>query len=303
MKTWSVVVCWLCATALVGSSDKQAYICTPPFQIYEGNCYHISKDKVSGDEAFARCSRMGAYLANFETLEEAMLMKKKLKEMNSGLHFYVGGRNINRRKPGGDWRWIRNGEMKEMTYFAFGAGQPNGSDKAPQECMFFYAAERYIFHDVFCDHDTYLGGYICEKSYICSPPFQIYEGNCYYISKDKVSGDEAFARCSRMGAYLANFETLEEAMLMKKKLNEMNSGLHFYVGGRNINRRKPGGDWRWIKNGEMKEMTYFAFGSSQPDGADTAPQDCMFFYAAERYIFHDVFCDHDAYLGGYICEK
>jgi hypothetical protein len=27
---------------------------------------------------------MGAYLANFETLEEAMLMKQKLKRMNSG---------------------------------------------------------------------------------------------------------------------------------------------------------------------------------------------------------------------------
>ncbi|XP_062609351.1 C-type lectin domain family 4 member M-like [Saccostrea cucullata] len=163
MKAWFVVMCWLCVTAVFGCSEKQAFVCSPPFEIYEGNCYNISTDKVSGDEAFARCRRMGAYLANFETLEEAMLMKQKLNGMKSGLHFYVGGRNINRRKPGGDWRWIRNGEMKEMTYFAFGSSQPDGSDSAPQDCMFFYAAERYIFHDVFCDHDSYIGGYICEK--------------------------------------------------------------------------------------------------------------------------------------------
>jgi hypothetical protein len=81
----------------------------------------------------------------------------------TGLHFYVGGRNINRRKSGGDWRWIRNGKMTKMTYHAFGAGQPDGSDRAPQDCMFFFAGERYTFHDVYCDNGTFLGGYICEK--------------------------------------------------------------------------------------------------------------------------------------------
>ena len=121
--------------------------------------------------------------------------------------------------------------------------------------------------------------FFCFVSFIaakCKPPFHVLGGNCYYISRDKVSGDEAFvsyisidlpnstnpvfififfssssssdnppppfgscstcfvlilifysfvqARCSRMGAYLANFETLEEAMLMKQKLKRMNSG-------------------------------------------------------------------------------
>ncbi|XP_048777410.2 C-type lectin domain family 4 member E-like [Ostrea edulis] len=156
-------LCWLCATIVLACSDKKADKCKPPFHMYEKNCYYISRDKVSADEAFARCSRMGAYLANFETLEEAMLMKQKLKRMNSGLHFYVGGRNINRRKLRGDWRWIRNGKMMKMTYHAFGGGQPNGTDRSPQDCMFFYAGERYTFHDVPCDNGTYHGGYICEK--------------------------------------------------------------------------------------------------------------------------------------------
>ncbi|VDI05189.1 Hypothetical predicted protein, partial [Mytilus galloprovincialis] len=43
------------------------------------------------------------------------------------IHYYFGGRNINRYKPGGDWRWIKkNGDMVKMIYFAFDTGEPNG---------------------------------------------------------------------------------------------------------------------------------------------------------------------------------
>uniref|UniRef100_K1P7G4 Uncharacterized protein n=1 Tax=Magallana gigas TaxID=29159 RepID=K1P7G4_MAGGI len=61
----------------------------------------------------------------------------------------------------------------------------------------------------------------------CEPPFEklTNASSCYYISKDLVGGDEAFARCINIGGYLANFETLEEAMLMKQKLKKMNSGM------------------------------------------------------------------------------
>ena len=78
------------------------------------------------------------------------------------------------------------------------------------------------------------------------------------------------------------------------------SGLSFYVGGRNINRRKPGGDWRWIKNGKMTKMTYFAFGGGEPDGSDRSPQDCMVFFALDRYQLHNFPCEN--YFLGYICE-
>ncbi|XP_062607456.1 uncharacterized protein LOC134269272 [Saccostrea cucullata] len=136
--------------------------CPEQFEKLWDSCYLIKKDNVSADTAFAKCLDMGGYLANFETLEEALQMKEFLKKMITGIHFYVGGRNINRRKPGGDWRWIKHGQMTEMKYHAFGAGQPNGSDSSPQDCMFFYAGEQYMFHSVNCDDGTHLGGYICE---------------------------------------------------------------------------------------------------------------------------------------------
>ncbi|XP_062587704.1 uncharacterized protein LOC134249362 [Saccostrea cucullata] len=136
--------------------------CPKQFQKLWDACYLIQKDKVSADTAFANCLDTGGYVANFETLEEALQMKEILNKMNTGIHFYVGGRNINRRKPVGDWRWIKHGQMTDMKYHAFGAGEPNGVDRSPQDYMFFYAGERYTFHNVFCDNGTYLGGYICE---------------------------------------------------------------------------------------------------------------------------------------------
>ncbi|XP_034301075.2 uncharacterized protein [Magallana gigas] len=131
----------------------------PFFQI--GNsCYLIKKDTVSADEAFARCLLIGGYLANFETLEEAMLMKDKLIKMSTKISYFVGGRNINRRKQGGDWRWIKNGTMTQMKYFAFGTGEPNGTDQSPEDCLMFYAAKAYAFNDANCRIKN--GGYICE---------------------------------------------------------------------------------------------------------------------------------------------
>ncbi|XP_071149955.1 uncharacterized protein [Mytilus edulis] len=136
----------------------------------------------------------------------------------------------------------------------------------------------------------------------CSYPYRRVGKGCYLIQKDKTSADDAFAKCLRRGVYLANFETLNEALLMKYELLKMNSGILFYVGGRNINRYTPGGDWRWIKkNGDMVKMTYFAFDTGEPDGSLSAPQDCLVFYAPREYRFHNFHCAGS--YGGYICEK
>ncbi|XP_063412135.1 uncharacterized protein LOC134694949 [Mytilus trossulus] len=137
----------------------------------------------------------------------------------------------------------------------------------------------------------------------CEEPYEKIGKGCYSIKDDNVSGDAAFASCTNPGAYLANFETIEEAMIMKLFLQKRNSGIHYYVGGRNINRYLPNGDWRWIKHGKATKMTYFAFAFNQgPDSKLDSENDCMFFYARYRYKFHDNGCDNGKYLGGYICE-
>lgn len=79
-----------------------------------------------------------------------------------GISYYVGGRNINSKKPGGDWRWIKHGTMTKMTYFVFSKGEPSGTEQSPENCMIFLAGDRYKIHDVFCDNGYNLGGYICE---------------------------------------------------------------------------------------------------------------------------------------------
>lgn len=50
--------------------------------------------------------------------------------------------------------------MTRMTYFAFGAGEPDGTDKSPQDCLLFNAGDGYKFHNANCG--IKIGGYICE---------------------------------------------------------------------------------------------------------------------------------------------
>ncbi|VDI46144.1 Hypothetical predicted protein [Mytilus galloprovincialis] len=141
-------------------SGTHAAKCRYPFKKIGHGCYFINRETTTADRAFALCLRRGAYLANLETLEEAMLIKYELQQMHKGKSFFVGGRNINRYVPGGDWRWIRNGKMTKMTYKAFASGRPNGSHSTEKDCMIFYAPVGHSIYDDTCNH--YLHGYICE---------------------------------------------------------------------------------------------------------------------------------------------
>ncbi|CAG2252238.1 unnamed protein product [Mytilus edulis] len=136
--------------------------CQEPYQNIGKGCYSIHDDNISGDEAFASCTDPGAYLANFETLEEAMFMKVFLQKNKTGISYFVGGRNVNRYLSSGDWRWIKHGNATKMTYFAFAPGQPSWSAEKGEDCMFFYANDRYNFYNVMCDNGHFLGGFICE---------------------------------------------------------------------------------------------------------------------------------------------
>ncbi|XP_063412145.1 macrophage mannose receptor 1-like [Mytilus trossulus] len=135
----------------------------------------------------------------------------------------------------------------------------------------------------------------------CSYPYRRVGKNCYLINQEKVTADTAFAPCIRHGTYLANFETLEELLLMKYELKKMNSGSSFFIGGRNVNRYISGGDWRWIKQGKMTKMAYFDFDSNEPNGSLALPQDCVLLNAGSRYNLRSDTCD--AYSIGFICEK
>ncbi|CAG2219908.1 unnamed protein product [Mytilus edulis] len=137
--------------------------CEEPYEKIGKGCYSINDDNVSGDAAFASCTDPGAYLANFETLEEAMIMKLFLQKKNSGVHYYVGGRNVNRiiQHMIGDGLNMVEQQMMYIT-FAFNQGPGGKPDSEKYDLHIFYASDRYKFHDHGCDNGNYLGGYICE---------------------------------------------------------------------------------------------------------------------------------------------
>ncbi|VDI74608.1 Hypothetical predicted protein [Mytilus galloprovincialis] len=139
--------------------------CKAPYHRIADGCYYFSTEHVARDSAaYAGCVERGGYLATFETLEEAMLVKNELLKRNKGLYYYVGGRNLDRNNPAGDWRWIKKGEMLKMTFFIFPKGQPNGTPNNPQECMGFDPYLHYNLNDLFCDNaSASKHAYICEQ--------------------------------------------------------------------------------------------------------------------------------------------
>lgn len=134
----------------------------------------------------------------------------------------------------------------------------------------------------------------------CSYPFVTLGDNCYYFSTATASWDDAYIECLQRGAYLANLETFDEYMLLRSRLASLRNGQNYAIGGRNINREVNDGDWRWVKNGSLTKMSYFAFGPRQPTGSKASPENCMWVYSEFKYEFIDTVCSN---VARYICEK
>ncbi|XP_062598659.1 perlucin-like protein [Saccostrea cucullata] len=138
-------------------SGKQ---CSYPYRALGSNCYYFSTDKASWDEAYVNCFHKGGYLANLETLHEYLIMRYKLAGMKNGQHYAIGGRDMNRGIKGGDWRWVRNGRVTRMSYFAFSPGEPSGTKASPELCLWLLSNHQYQFADVPCNS---VARYVCEK--------------------------------------------------------------------------------------------------------------------------------------------
>ncbi|XP_071148625.1 C-type lectin domain family 6 member A-like [Mytilus edulis] len=154
MLTFSHCVLVFCVLHLFYS---QADACSHPYRKIGQSCYLIKNEKETWDTAYLRCLTYGGHLAVFETLDDLLMMSGELKKMNNRSYFHIGGRNINRHISGGDWRWIWNGKMTKMNYFAFGPRRPSGSFARPQDCLNLSSSN---FYDLRCDHRQ---RFICEK--------------------------------------------------------------------------------------------------------------------------------------------
>lgn len=93
------------------------------------------------------------------------MLHVKLKESCSvfllkGQNYAIGGRDFNREKKGGDWRWVRYDRVSKMSFFAFAPSEPSSSKTYPQLCLWLHASYKYQFFDQYC---TSVARYICEK--------------------------------------------------------------------------------------------------------------------------------------------
>lgn len=62
------------------------------------------------------------------------------------------------------------------------------------------------------------------------------------------------------------------------------------IGARDFNQDLKGGDWRWARRGFNSRLSYFAFGTSEPDGSKTNPELCLGLDPNKNYEFVDIPC-------------
>ncbi|VDI10785.1 Hypothetical predicted protein [Mytilus galloprovincialis] len=187
-----------CVSAVICSPTGD--YCKAPFQRIGNGCYLISTEKVTGDAAaHVLCADRGAYLANFETLEEAMRMKYELLVRKTGLIYYIGGRKMNRNIAGGDWKWFKHGETSNIKYFLFPKSQPNGSSQDPQDCLSFWAPEENNWNRTAMIFIVFFASFLltvkgAPTADPCGFPYRRIGEGCYLIVNDTVSADTAIVK-------------------------------------------------------------------------------------------------------------
>lgn len=87
-----------------------------------------------------------------------------------GQNYAIGGRNTNREVNDGDWRWVKNGSLSKMSYFAFGPRQPTGSKAS---CMWVYSEYKYEFIDTVCSNIDF--DYMVAQIYSGYHPLNIFD--------------------------------------------------------------------------------------------------------------------------------
>lgn len=87
-------------------------------------------------------------------------MFNKIATLFKGLFYAIGARDFNQDLKGGDWRWARRGFNSRLSYFAFGASEPDGTKTNPELCLGLDPNKNYEFVDIPCSTPF---RYICEK--------------------------------------------------------------------------------------------------------------------------------------------
>nr|XP_022293350.1 perlucin-like [Crassostrea virginica] len=129
--------------------------CSAPWVPFQSSCYVFATGYPEDwTEAGAFCSRLGAKLAEIETVEENNFLRLHAFEMHAGSHFWVGGTDV---LVDGQWIWISTQEKMQFTDWL--PGEPNGGLR--EGCLMLVSgSNNYHWNDANCHSQQ---SFICEK--------------------------------------------------------------------------------------------------------------------------------------------
>ncbi len=246
-----------------------------------GHRYQIFEELLTWEEAQAKCEAMGGHLVTITSAEE-----------NAFVHGMAGENTIwlgaNDLETEGNFVWVTG---EEFTYVNWRDGQPdNANGNEHYVHMNTYSVDYTgTWNDAFGE-----GAPIGISYYICEwepdeGPEVVFNGHRYQLIEEKLSWEEAQAKCEAMGGHLVTISSAEENQAVQSLAS---SGGQAYV-WLGCNDLVAEGTFLWV-TGESSAYSNWAPG--QPDSWD-GNQDYMIMVTADG-----TWDDNGASSLYYICE-
>nr|XP_027211117.1 type-2 ice-structuring protein-like [Penaeus vannamei] len=226
--------------------------CPPPFAKVGDECFHLSEDKRSWNDARRRCRGMGGDLAvpsDVRALDTFVFARVE------GPGVWIGGTDQDNE---GVWNYLNGDAIKAQDW----SGNQPDNYGGGEDCLEIRSYFNPPVNDYICSVEQH---FVCEIEISCPKPFIRIGMECFYLSTEALPWNAARRECQAMGGDLAvpsDVEALDDYVFTKTK------GPGVWIGGTDQDNE---GVWNYLNGDAIKAQDW---SGNQPDNYGGG-EDCL----------------------------
>ncbi|KAM3922534.1 C-type mannose receptor 2 isoform 1-T1 [Leptodactylus fuscus] len=275
----------------IGPVEPDVVKCESGWQSYGTNCYRLTKEKKSWQEARKTCVRSEGNLVSIHNLLELEFVAKQIKQDVEEL--WIGLNDIKHQM---NFEWS---DGSAVTFTSWHPFEPNNFRDSMEDCVTIWGPEG-KWNDSPCNQTL---PSICKKpgqsqgttedhQGACQKGWNWHSPSCYWLSDELLTYNEAIKSCSDRASRLVIIRNRFDQAFVNSLLYE-SEGSYYWTALQDINRT---GIFRWY-NGE--EVTYTHWNRNEP-GYDKGG--CVVLATGRSLGLWEV-KDCDSFKSKYICMQ